>query len=51
MLAQTARLESAVASYARPPTAPLTLLGGGSAMHHLVPRALVSFLRAHPTSM
>ncbi|MBO3678479.1 LysR family transcriptional regulator [Streptomyces sp. NEAU-YJ-81] len=48
VLAQTARLESAVASYARPPTAPLTLLGGGSAMHHLVPRALVSFLRAHP---
>ncbi|GAA0696894.1 LysR substrate-binding domain-containing protein [Streptomyces malaysiensis subsp. malaysiensis] len=48
VLAQTARLESAVASYARPPTAPLTLLGGGSAMHRLVPRALVSFLRAHP---
>ncbi|MFE7313413.1 LysR family transcriptional regulator [Streptomyces sp. NPDC057555] len=48
VLAQTARLESAVASYTRSPTAPLTLLGGGSAMHRLVPRALVSFLRAHP---
>ncbi|WP_371662973.1 LysR substrate-binding domain-containing protein [Streptomyces sp. NBC_00280] len=48
VLAQTARLESAVASYTRSPTAPLTLLGGGSAMHGLVPRALVSFLRAHP---
>ncbi|ELP68922.1 LysR family transcriptional regulator [Streptomyces turgidiscabies] len=48
VLAQTARLESAVASYTRSPTAPLILLGGGSAMHGLVPRALVSFLRAHP---
>ncbi|WP_210593289.1 LysR family transcriptional regulator [Streptomyces sp. GESEQ-35] len=48
VLARTARLESAVASYTRSPTAPLTLLGGGSAMHGLVPRALVSFLRAHP---
>ncbi|UNS95156.1 LysR family transcriptional regulator [Streptomyces tubbatahanensis] len=48
VLAQTARLESAVASYTRSPTAPLTLLGGGSAMHRLVPRALISFLRAHP---
>ncbi|MEV0264711.1 LysR family transcriptional regulator [Streptomyces sp. NPDC050617] len=48
VLAQTARLDSAVASYTRSPSAPLTLLGGGSAMHRLVPRALVSFLRAHP---
>ncbi|MFE9768048.1 LysR family transcriptional regulator [Streptomyces sp. NPDC005808] len=48
VLAQTARLEGAVASYTRSPTAPLILLGGGSAMHRLVPRALVSFLRAHP---
>ncbi|MPY57760.1 LysR family transcriptional regulator [Streptomyces spongiae] len=48
VLAQTARLESAVASYTRSPTAPLTLLSGGSAMHRLVPQALVSFLRAHP---
>jgi DNA-binding transcriptional LysR family regulator len=48
VLALTARLESAVASYTRSPTAPLTLLAGGSAMHRLVPRALVSFLRAHP---
>ncbi|MFE6685143.1 LysR family transcriptional regulator [Streptomyces sp. NPDC057743] len=48
VLAQTARLESAVASYTRSPTAPLTLMAGGSAMHRLVPRALVSFLRAHP---
>lgn len=48
VLAQTARLESAVASYTRSPTAPLILLGGGSAMHRLVPQALISFLRAHP---
>ncbi|MFD8863513.1 LysR family transcriptional regulator [Streptomyces sp. NPDC059590] len=48
VLAQTARLESAVASYTRSPSAPLTLLGGGSAMHRLVPQALISFLRAHP---
>ncbi|UUU22934.1 LysR family transcriptional regulator [Streptomyces sp. DSM 40750] len=48
VLDRTARLESAVASYARPRTEPLTLLGGGSALHRLVPRALVSFLRAHP---
>jgi DNA-binding transcriptional LysR family regulator len=48
VLAQTAQLESAVASYTRSPSAPLTLLAGGSAMHRLVPRALVSFLRAHP---
>ncbi|MEU1299606.1 LysR family transcriptional regulator [Streptomyces shenzhenensis] len=48
VLAQTARLESAVASYTRSPAAPLTLLAGGSAMHRLVPQALVSFLRAHP---
>ncbi|MET4922690.1 LysR family transcriptional regulator [Streptomyces sp. PSRA5] len=48
VLAQTARLESAVASYTRSPTASLTLVGGGSAMQGFVPRALVSFLRAHP---
>lgn len=48
VLTQTARLESAVASYTRSPAAPLILLGGGSAMHRLVPQALVSFLRAHP---
>lgn len=48
VLAQTARLESAVASYTRSPATPLVLLGGGSAMHGLVPRALVSFLREHP---
>lgn len=48
VMAQTVRLESAVASYTRSPTAPLTLLGGGSAVHRLVPQALISFLRAHP---
>ncbi|MEU3712070.1 LysR family transcriptional regulator [Streptomyces catenulae] len=48
VLDRTARLESAVASYARPSTAPLTLLGGGSAMYGLMPRALTTFLRAHP---
>ncbi|MGP4084251.1 LysR family transcriptional regulator [Streptomyces sp. KR55] len=48
VLDRTARLESAVASYARPQAAPLILLGGGSAMHRLVPQALISFLHAHP---
>ena len=31
----------------RSPAAPLLLLAGSSAMHRLVPRALLSFLRAH----
>ncbi|MEU6356186.1 LysR family transcriptional regulator [Streptomyces sp. NPDC047072] len=48
VLDRVARLDSAVAGYTRSPTAPLVLLAGGSAMHRLVPRALVSFLRAHP---
>lgn len=48
VLARTARLDSALASYTRAPTTSLTLLGGGSAMHRLLPRALVSFLREHP---
>ncbi|MGW5089335.1 LysR family transcriptional regulator [Streptomyces coelicoflavus] len=48
VLDRTARLESAVASYTRSPATPLILLGGGSAMHRLVPQALVSFLRDHP---
>ncbi|WLW57517.1 LysR family transcriptional regulator [Streptomyces sp. YU58] len=45
---RTIRLESAVAGYTRPSNAPLALLTGGSAMHWLVPRTLVTFLRAHP---
>ncbi|WP_326560005.1 LysR family transcriptional regulator [Micromonospora sp. NBC_01796] len=48
ILTGTARLDSAVASYSRSPTAPLVLLAGGSAMHRLVPQALISFLREHP---
>lgn len=48
VLDRTAELESAVASYVRPATAPLTLLAGGSAMHRLVPSALATFLREHP---
>ncbi len=48
VLAQTVRLEGAVAGYGRSPTAPVTLLAGSAAMHHLVPRALISFLREHP---
>jgi DNA-binding transcriptional LysR family regulator len=48
VLDRTARLESAVASYVRTPTTHLTLLAGSSAMHGLVPRALVALLRAHP---
>ncbi|TDD16560.1 LysR family transcriptional regulator [Nonomuraea diastatica] len=48
VLAQTARLDNAVASYTRSSTAPLTLLAGGSAMHRLVPQALISFLGSHP---
>jgi DNA-binding transcriptional LysR family regulator len=48
VLNETARLEGAVASYTRSPAAPLILLAGGSAMHRLVPQALISFLREHP---
>jgi len=48
VLTHAARLEGAVGSYSRPPTAPLTLLAGGSAMHWLVPRALIGFLQEHP---
>ncbi|MFD7298189.1 LysR family transcriptional regulator [Streptomyces sp. NPDC059897] len=48
VLDRTARLDSAVASYTRSPHSRLTLLCGGSAMHRLVPQALVPFLRAHP---
>lgn len=49
VLDQTTRLESAVASYVRTPQDPLIVLGGGSAMHRLIPRALLSFLRTHPS--
>ncbi|MBW0103548.1 LysR family transcriptional regulator [Pseudonocardia sp. KRD291] len=48
VLTHTARLESAVAGYARSPTAPLVLLAGTSATHRLVPHALASFLAEHP---
>jgi DNA-binding transcriptional LysR family regulator len=48
VLAQTARLESAIASYAASPTSSLKLLVGGSAMQGMVPRALVTFLQVHP---
>jgi DNA-binding transcriptional LysR family regulator len=48
VLAQTVRLDNAVASYTRSSTAPLILLAGGSAMHRLVPQALISFLGSHP---
>ncbi|MFB9688835.1 LysR family transcriptional regulator [Amycolatopsis plumensis] len=48
VLTETARLDNAVASYARSPIVPLTLLSGGSAMYRLVPQALVSFLGSHP---
>lgn len=48
VLTHTARLESAVASYTRSPAAPLVLLAGSSAMYHLVPRALSTFLAEHP---
>lgn len=49
VLTHTARLESAVAGYARSPAEPLVLLAGSSAMHRLVPRALATFLDGHPT--
>ncbi|GAA1591948.1 LysR substrate-binding domain-containing protein [Kribbella hippodromi] len=48
VLAQTIRLDSAVASYAVARTAPIRLVAGGSAMHQLVPLALATFLRDHP---
>jgi molybdate transport repressor ModE-like protein len=47
VLTQTAKLESAVASYTRPRKAALRLLAGGSPMHRLVLAALISFLTQH----
>ncbi len=48
ILAETTRLDNAVASYAVSRTAPVRLVAGGSAMHQLVPTALATFLREHP---
>ncbi|GAA1837958.1 LysR substrate-binding domain-containing protein [Pseudonocardia ailaonensis] len=48
VLAHAARLEGAVAGYARAGGAPLVLLTGSSAMHGLVPAALATFLLEHP---
>ena len=48
VLAHTARMESAVASYARTGAVALRLLAGSSATHHIVPVALAGFLAEHP---
>ncbi|MEV8373737.1 LysR family transcriptional regulator [Kribbella sp. NPDC056861] len=48
VLAQTSRLDSAVASYTAARSRPLILVSGGSAMHRVVPAALASFLREYP---
>lgn len=48
VLTQTARLDGALAGYQRSPAAPVSLLAGSAAMHRLVPRVLISFLREHP---
>ncbi|MBN9110350.1 MAG: LysR family transcriptional regulator [Pseudonocardia sp.] len=48
VLDRAARLDGAIASYARPQGKPLSLLAGSSAMHDLVPRAVTSFLLANP---
>lgn len=48
VLGETARLDGAVASYARGAGVPLRLVAGTSPLYDLVPRALVSFLRARP---
>jgi DNA-binding transcriptional LysR family regulator len=48
VLDRAARLDGAIASYVRPAAAPLRLSAGSSAMHELVPRAVTSFLLAHP---
>ncbi|GAA1557122.1 LysR substrate-binding domain-containing protein [Kribbella sancticallisti] len=48
VLAQTARLDSAVASYTASRSRPLVLVSGASAMHRVVPAALASFLREYP---
>jgi DNA-binding transcriptional LysR family regulator len=50
VLGETARLDGALASYARGAAAPLRLVAGTSPMYDLVPRALVAFLRARPTA-
>ncbi|ADB30469.1 transcriptional regulator, LysR family [Kribbella flavida DSM 17836] len=48
VLAETTRLDSAVASYTAAPRRPVVLVAGASGMHRLVPRALTTFLRAYP---
>ncbi|MFI7000306.1 LysR family transcriptional regulator [Nocardia sp. NPDC050175] len=48
VLRHTARLDSALAGYTSSPEASVTLLGGGGAMHRIIPQALISFLRAEP---
>ncbi|TWD81973.1 DNA-binding transcriptional LysR family regulator [Kribbella amoyensis] len=48
VLAETTRLDSAVGSYTAPPSRPVVLVAGASAMHRLVPLALTGFLSAHP---
>lgn len=48
VLARTAQLDSAVASYTAARSRPLVLVAGTSGLHRVVPRALASFLREYP---
>ena len=48
LLHRAARMEGAVAGYARTATLPLTLLANTSALHGIVPRALTTFLAEYP---
>src|SRR5882757_3535030 len=48
VLARTAELDSAVASYTAARARPLAVVAGTSGLHRVVPKALASFLREYP---
>jgi DNA-binding transcriptional LysR family regulator len=48
VLATTAQLDSAVASYTAARTRPLVIVAGTSGLHRVVPEALATFLREYP---
>jgi DNA-binding transcriptional LysR family regulator len=48
VLATTAQLDSAIASYTAARTRPLVIVAGTSGLHRVVPEALATFLREYP---
>lgn len=48
VLAETIRLDSAIASYTAAPSRPVVLVAGASGMHRIVPLALTTYLRSYP---